>query len=404
MKRTLNYNLLKPDQTDFYNVDDFNGNADTIDAELKRLSDAIGNGGAGNDILTRLNNLEKYVGDLTNLGTTQKANLVAAINEVRQNLIDHMLDNRAHLFVKGYFNGDIDGLKSNALYLVTTGSINTPFEGNGNLLVLETGTGAVMQFYNPLHSSDSYFRTYDGVGWTSWVLHLKSTDLTIGRVGLHCSQISDWNNALENGWYMGTRTHNSPVDNPEADTWFMGEVISHNQLYVIQKVYQFTDPNRTTYVRSKLNGVWTAWREESWITLFTSVSNGKATVNQAVTDMGIYTAPDATFETTATNIRKLGNSITGSGTLVRNGASVRVSGTTPNMIPSVIVVLYSNTANRGRTVYWQGVGNPDIVSYMLDGSTTMKEYSCTLNVWNGGFTIDIAHPVASGAYQFIAFK
>ena len=37
--KTPNYNLTKPDQNDFYNVQDFNGNNEIIDAELKRLSD-----------------------------------------------------------------------------------------------------------------------------------------------------------------------------------------------------------------------------------------------------------------------------------------------------------------------------------------------------------------------------
>ncbi len=38
---------------------------------------------------------------------------------------------------------------------------------------------------------------------------------------------------------------------------------------------------------------------------FTLVSNGKAVVNQAVTDMGVTTAPDAPFATTAANIRAI---------------------------------------------------------------------------------------------------
>lgn len=36
---TTNYNLKKPDETDFYNIDDFNGNVDTIDAALAAKSD-----------------------------------------------------------------------------------------------------------------------------------------------------------------------------------------------------------------------------------------------------------------------------------------------------------------------------------------------------------------------------
>lgn len=48
--------------------------------------------------------------------------------------------------------------------------------------------------------------------------------------------------------------------------------------------------------------------DDTWFTiqdLKSSVSDGKKTVNQAVTDMGVYTAPDATFATTAANIRTI---------------------------------------------------------------------------------------------------
>ena len=37
---TTNYNLKKPLQTEYYNVDDFNGNADILDTALKAVSDA----------------------------------------------------------------------------------------------------------------------------------------------------------------------------------------------------------------------------------------------------------------------------------------------------------------------------------------------------------------------------
>ena len=40
--KTTNYSLTKPAQSDFYNVDDFNDNADIIDAELKKGSDTLG--------------------------------------------------------------------------------------------------------------------------------------------------------------------------------------------------------------------------------------------------------------------------------------------------------------------------------------------------------------------------
>ena len=39
MKYTENYRLLKPDQEDYYNVDDFNGNAEIIDGKMKEALD-----------------------------------------------------------------------------------------------------------------------------------------------------------------------------------------------------------------------------------------------------------------------------------------------------------------------------------------------------------------------------
>jgi len=36
---TTNYNLIKPEESDFYNINDFNTNADLIDAALKSISD-----------------------------------------------------------------------------------------------------------------------------------------------------------------------------------------------------------------------------------------------------------------------------------------------------------------------------------------------------------------------------
>lgn len=38
MQKTTHYNLNKPDVTDFYNIEDFNENADAIDSALKEIA------------------------------------------------------------------------------------------------------------------------------------------------------------------------------------------------------------------------------------------------------------------------------------------------------------------------------------------------------------------------------
>jgi hypothetical protein len=43
MEYTQNYNLKKPGQEDFYNVEDFNENADIIDQKLKEIEDKTQN-------------------------------------------------------------------------------------------------------------------------------------------------------------------------------------------------------------------------------------------------------------------------------------------------------------------------------------------------------------------------
>lgn len=76
-----------------------------------------------------------------------------------------------------------------------------------------------------------------------------------------CTSISDWNNAVTNGWYMGNNATNAPV----ASAWFYGEVIAHNTSYVRQIVYKFaTDTNiagtnNDRYERVRQNETWGSW-------------------------------------------------------------------------------------------------------------------------------------------------
>lgn len=73
MAKSTNYNFELPAQTDFYDVDVTNGNFNIVDKELKKVSDKA------------TDSVDK-IGDLNNLKTVEKRNLVGAVNEVKDGL------------------------------------------------------------------------------------------------------------------------------------------------------------------------------------------------------------------------------------------------------------------------------------------------------------------------------
>ncbi|MGG0666978.1 hypothetical protein ABE073_00355 [Lederbergia citrisecunda] len=85
---TKNYNLVKPDLDDLYDVHVFNGNADTIDGKLKELSDKTG--------------------ELSDLETEGKGSLAKAINSVKADLTDHMNDVMPHQDYLSQYGSDAD--------------------------------------------------------------------------------------------------------------------------------------------------------------------------------------------------------------------------------------------------------------------------------------------------------
>lgn len=80
---TTHYNLVKPAPTDFYNIQDFNDNADTIDAALAAKPDKVPNAVSGNFVSFSANGLAdsgKKPEDYLPAGTTA-ADIGAATSE-----------------------------------------------------------------------------------------------------------------------------------------------------------------------------------------------------------------------------------------------------------------------------------------------------------------------------------
>lgn len=89
MQQTSNYALKKIELADSPpDITVINTNWDTIDTELKKLSNATADGATAE----QLKALESKIGSLTNLTTTEKTNLVAAINEIRLTIANHSVN------------------------------------------------------------------------------------------------------------------------------------------------------------------------------------------------------------------------------------------------------------------------------------------------------------------------
>lgn len=77
------------------------------------------------------------------------------------------------------------------------------------------------------------------------------------RINTVCKLVTDWNDAIENGWYQGDSAANGP-----NVAWYMGTVLAHNTAWITQTVHQFTDDGSTgtiSYRREKNNGTWGSW-------------------------------------------------------------------------------------------------------------------------------------------------
>ncbi|WP_431811386.1 hypothetical protein [Lysinibacillus sp. FW12] len=212
---------------------------------------------------------------------------------------DFAKDFYIHKAVANTENGNI------ALLISRSPVANNPLVVKIELQGYNSGSKRAFQILNSIvvNTIDMGSPTANGYPWTPQTSRIptgadfSNWNSTAHRLQPKCAVVSDWNMVKDNGFYMG-----EPVaQNAPTKEWWMGFVVAHNDSYVVQKLINVTGGSE--FERQCYNGVWENWIETSPRKLFQSVSNGKATVNQAVTDMGVYTPPDATFATTAANIR-----------------------------------------------------------------------------------------------------
>ena len=120
------------------------------------------------------------------------------------------------------------------------------------------------------------------------------------RLGKTAQIITDWNLAVENGYFQGTNALNAP-----SAGWTIGHVISHGGAgWVTQDVFSFFDDSSAdskAFRREQNNGVW-----GSWYRLRTTEAEQSALYNNA-SNLSSGIVPDARLSGTYTGVNITGN-------------------------------------------------------------------------------------------------
>ena len=155
-------------------------------------------------------------------------------------------------------------IKPKLANVATSGSYNDlsnkpeiPSVGNGTVIIKQAGTQKGSFTMN--QSGDTTIELTDNNTTYSAGAQLALSG-TAFKLKDYCTEITDWNNATTNGWYMASNAANKP-----ADGWIYGITISHNTNYVRQIVFHFASDanvsgsNCDRYERVKHSGTWGSW-------------------------------------------------------------------------------------------------------------------------------------------------
>lgn len=136
-------------------------------------------------------------------------------------------------------------------------SVAIPSVGNGTVIIKQAGTQKGSFTMN--QSGNTTIELTDNNTTYSAGAQLALSG-TAFKLKDYCTEITDWNNATTNGWYMASNAANKP-----ADGWIYGITIAHNTNYVRQIVFHFASDanvsgsNCDRYERVKHSGTWGSW-------------------------------------------------------------------------------------------------------------------------------------------------
>lgn len=190
--------------------------------------------------------------------------------------------------------------------------------------------------------------------------HLYKSNNTI-MLNPRCKNVSNYasgnyNYLLNNGFYMSTGSGNAPTTGSGSWEWWMGSVLSHDDDYVIQDMWQFTagtDPTTMPHkMRIKCNGIWGNWTDVHLTDTTYSVSTGDSNGQIKITPSS----------GTAYNVNVKG---LGSAAYTASTDYLSASGT------AAAASKLSNTSKIGDTnkpVYFTASGVPSAISYTINKS------------------------------------
>ena len=203
----------------------------------------------------------------------------------------------------------------------------TDYSGGTGQKALDASVGVTLQ--NSITSLNSKASSHDS--------SITTINNTLDEYGMYkdlCVGASeDWNNYITNGRFMGLGLDNQPPQG-SSTTWYIVDVLSHNDKYVVQVAYSFTSSTCPVYIRTQTNGTWNAWR------LF---NPGTANTAQVLTGYTFSSANGVNLIGTMANRGKLNWSKSNTTYSVPAGY---YSGGTLDSRPS-----YNNGVNAGKNTY-----------------------------------------------------
>lgn len=369
--------------------------------------------------------IEQELGDLETEFTKHSGDKTAHITSQERSKWNGGFLAKSSTFISGP-NVNFDLLEGNTSYKVgeATGH-NAPPTGYGILNFYFPEQGYGLQEFTTMVGDLKYTRRYDaGVagGWTPWKQATFSVDQqnrwnagydAYTRFQGSAKTITDWNLADQNGIYMASGAKNAP----DQTAWWMGITFSHNDLFKVQKVMAFTDvaADMREFERTKLSGTWSPWYETSPRKLFTSVSNGKQAIANAITEMGVPSWGGSEFAVLANHIRAISGTKMARGTAVGT-TRIDVPAGTFGFTPKLVI-----TRGGVLTAGYFGMYSPPN-SGLLGGSlgdaiqvasgrgghpSAAEEIMYNSSVRNGGFSVQVApsnyYPYPGISMEWIAF-